>query len=113
MGELVASSRIELEYQVPETCVLSIVLRGHSSSKPLFAIPPERTIRYGRARQTVVSRADIVLRDQSGKTTGKNLGNGQVSNCNSVFLDVNFFSSQSEKITQARAKQKPAITSDA
>ena len=28
MGELVASSRIELEYQVPETCVLSIVLRG-------------------------------------------------------------------------------------
>ena len=24
----VASSRIELEYQVPETCVLSIVLRG-------------------------------------------------------------------------------------
>ena len=78
MGELVASSRIELEYQVPETCVLS-----------------------------------IVLRDQSGKTTGKNFGTGQVSNCSSVFLDVNFFSSQSEKMTQARAKQKPAITSDA
>ena len=78
MIEFVVPSRIELEYQVPETCVLS-----------------------------------IVLRDQDDKTTGKNFGKTHVSNCNCVFLDVNFLSSQSEKITQASAKQKPAITSDA
>ena len=151
---MVVPSRIELEYQVPETCILSIVLRdqtyhpnlcvlspsdwrqpgGHCttgpnlSSKPLRTIPVRlasagRTLYYGTKliiqtsayypRPTGVSRAGIVLRGQSGKTTGKNFGTGQVSNCNSVFLDVNFFSSQSEKITQARAKQKPASTSDA
>ena len=33
MIRFVASSRIELEYQVPETCVLSIVLRGPEWAK--------------------------------------------------------------------------------
>ena len=78
MVGVVVPSRIELEYQVPETCVLS-----------------------------------IVLRDQYGQNYRKKFGIDQASNCSSVFLDVNFLSSQSEKITQATAKQKPAITSDA
>ena len=103
---MVVPSRIELEYQVPETCVLSIVLRdqtyhpnlcvlspsdwrqpgGHCttgpnlSSKPLRTIPVRlasagRTLYYGTKliiqafayypRPTGVSRADIVLRDQT------------------------------------------------
>ena len=48
-----------------------------------------------------------------GQNYRKKFWEAYVSNCNSVFLDVSFLSSQSEKITHARARQNPAITSEA
>ena len=102
-AELVASAGIEPASGASEALILSIVLRGQTyQPKPLHTIPVRLPSAGGHCTTGPI-----------GQNYRKKFWADQVSNCSSVFLDVNFFSSQSEKITHARAKQKPAITSDA
>ena len=95
-------SRIELEYQVQGLAFYPLYYEAKLIIQALRTIP----VRLASAGRS------IVLRDQSGKTTGKNFGTGQVSNCNSVFLDVNFFRARA-KNNPGKSQTKPAITSDA